>query len=63
MKKRHKDLIFWDQDLLNIYLDSNYLELSKNLNYNYVEKDSLKNKDIIFLHYAGKISLGMFKML
>ena len=54
MKKRHTDLIFWDQDLLNIYLDSNYLELSKNLNYNYVEKDSLKNKDIIFLHYAGK---------
>ena len=54
MKKRHDDLIFWDQDLLNIFLDSNYLELSKNLNYNYVEKDSLKNKDIIFLHYAGK---------
>ena len=54
MKKRHKDLIFWDQDLLNIYLDSNYLEIPKSLNYNYVEIDSLKNKDIIFLHYAGK---------
>ena len=54
MKNRHEDLIFWDQDLLNIYLDNNYLEFSKELNYNYVEMDSLQNKDIIFLHYAGK---------
>ena len=29
MKKRHKDLIFCDQDLLNIYLDSNYFKIPK----------------------------------
>ena len=52
--KKDIDLIFWDQDLLNIYLDSNYFGNTQSLNYNYVEIDSLKNKDIIFLHYTGK---------
>lgn len=54
MEKRHEDLIFWDQDLLNIYIDSSYVEIPKKLNYNYIELETLENKDITFLHYAGK---------
>jgi lipopolysaccharide biosynthesis glycosyltransferase len=54
MEKRHEDIIFWDQDLLNIYVDGSYIEIPKKLNYNYFEFKSLENKDIIFLHYAGK---------
>ena len=54
MEKRHEDLIFWDQDLLNIYIDSSYIEIPKKLNYNYIELETLENKDVTFLHYAGK---------
>ena len=32
-KNRTEDLVFWDQDVLNIYFDGEYLELPKFLNY------------------------------
>ena len=54
MEKRHEDLIFWDQDLLNIYIDSSYVGIPKKLNYNYIELETLESKDVTFLHYAGK---------
>lgn len=54
MKNRQDDLIFWDQDVLNIYIDGEFMNISKNLNYNYVELENLDDKNVFFLHYAGK---------
>jgi len=60
----YDDIVFWDQDVLNSFFDSNFLELDKKFNYkindfNNVETNSLQNileikKDIIFAHYSGK---------
>ena len=55
-------MLFWDQDLLNIYFDGQFSELNKNLNYKVpLSEDKFKNKNIdlisndgIFLHYSGK---------
>lgn len=58
MENRNKDLIFWDQDLLNIYFDGDYLEFKNNLNFNFTLLNSPHEKEIeknvIFLHYSGK---------
>ena len=54
MKHRQDDLIFWDQDVLNIYIDGEFMNISENLNYNYIELENLDDKNVFFLHYAGK---------
>ena len=60
----YDDIVFWDQDVLNSFFDSNFLNLDKKFNYkindfNNVETNSLQTileikKDIIFAHYSGK---------
>ncbi len=60
----YDDIVFWDQDVLNSFFNSNFLELDKKLNYkindfNNIEMNSYQNiskikKDIIFAHYSGK---------
>ena len=59
-QKRKNDLVFWDQDVLNIYFDGEYLELSQFLNYKldfspyqHIKKEKL-DKNVSFIHYSGK---------
>ena len=58
--KRKNDLVFWDQDVLNIYFDGEYLELSKFLNYKLDfspyqhEKKVNLNENVSLIHYSGK---------
>lgn len=59
-----KELKYWDQDLLNIFFNGNFSEMSKSLNYrleieafektevNEIKK--IENSDIVFIHYLGK---------
>ena len=60
---QHKEkLQFWDQDVLNIYFDGKYIELSKYLNFTLDMKpfekiinfDSLEMNKIKLIHYVGK---------
>lgn len=46
MKHRQDDLIFWDQDVLNIYIDGEFMNISENLNYNYTEMENLDDKNV-----------------
>ena len=55
------NLKYWDQDLLNIHFYGDFLELEKNLNYqfqyNLFDKAQSTNEtkeEIIFIHYSGK---------
>ncbi len=60
--KNKAKLQFWDQDVLNIYFDGKYLELSKYLNFTLDMKpfekinnlDSLEMNKIKLIHYVGK---------
>ena len=54
MENRGDDLIFWDQDVLNIFFDDEYIKFSNTLNYNFTQLDKINNNEIVFLHYAGK---------
>ena len=56
-----RELIFWDQDILNIYFDGKYKELETSLNFNVYgdqqKKDSdteLIEKEATIVHYSGK---------
>jgi len=60
---KHKDkLQFWDQDVLNIYFDGKYIELSKYLNFTLDMKpfekinnlDSFDMDKVKLIHYVGK---------
>lgn len=57
---REEDLVFWDQDVLNIFFDGKYIELSKFLNYklepSYKKINTGKDNDtsIKLIHYSGK---------
>jgi lipopolysaccharide biosynthesis glycosyltransferase len=59
-KRMASKLIYWDQDVFNIYLDGNYMELSEKLNYNpsniIGSKENIQNiyENIICIHYNGK---------
>jgi lipopolysaccharide biosynthesis glycosyltransferase len=64
LKNETRILEFWDQDLLNIYFDDNFLELNNFLNYKLTLRDhqKIKNEELvksispqmIFIHYSGK---------
>ena len=54
-----KEIIFWDQDVLNSYFDGSFVELDENLNHQVKmedkSKEKIKNSDgVLFLHYSGK---------
>ena len=57
--KTEKDLIWWDQDVLNQVIDGNFLDL--NIFYNYklsldwkIDENFILN-EVTFLHYQGKL--------
>lgn len=63
MFEYYEDIVFWDQDVLNKFFDSNYLELENICNFeigpasnigdiNYDQEFIFNN--VIFLHYSGK---------
>ncbi len=61
MDTHYEKIIFWDQDVLNLYFDGKYEKIESSLNYNIVKNfddkdyiDKLSNS-IVFLHYSGKI--------
>jgi len=64
LKNEKRVLKFWDQDLLNIFFNGEYVEMSKFLNYKLhieafkkVKKENLKKitqSGMIFIHYSGK---------
>ena len=54
-------LKFWDQDLLNIHFYGDFLELEKNLNYQFqynlsdkAQSTNETKEEIFFIHYSGK---------
>lgn len=53
-KLHFKKIVFWDQDVMNIYFNGNFMDIDSSLNFNsnYLNKDIL-NEDLIFLHYIG----------
>lgn len=57
MNLRAEDLIFWDQDVMNIFFDGKYVEIDPSFNFNFTKlekKLDLKDENITFLHYSGK---------
>ena len=61
LQNKENELIFWDQDLLNMYFDGNFLDLNESLNYNsYGDQKASKNvvsnisKNATIVHYSGK---------
>lgn len=61
LKNEDNELMFWDQDILNIYFDGQFLDLDETLNYN-VYGDQKSTKDVVpriannatIIHYSGK---------
>ena len=45
---------WWDQDVLNVLVDGNYLELKKDFNMKASEIKGMPDESVVFLHYAGK---------
>lgn len=63
MFKYYEDIVFWDQDVLNKFFDSNYLELENICNFEIGPASNVGDKNydqefifnnVIFLHYSGK---------
>ena len=56
LDKNQDKILFWDQDVLNIFFDGDYLELPDSLNYEIRLEDNPKLNyldDILLLHYSG----------
>ena len=57
MNNNYEKIIYWDQDLMNLFFDGQYLELPRVLNYTPSESiyaDKLPSEsNICFLHYSG----------
>lgn len=54
-----KELLWWDQDILNQVLDGNFIELNNFYNFKLsldwkINEDFIKN-EVVFLHYQGKL--------
>lgn len=56
-KELEKEIVFWDQDILNSFYNGNFLKLQSNLNFNpndITDLSKVTNKSYIkFLHYQG----------
>lgn len=56
-KEIENNIVYWDQDVMNKYLDGEYLELPMQLNqhpFNFKNSMDYFAKNTIFLHYSGK---------
>ncbi len=67
MSSNYENILFWDQDVLNLYFDGNFNRINKTLNYNFTKHfddksyiDSI-SQSILFLHYSGKIKPWSFR--
>ena len=67
MRSNYENIIFWDQDVLNLYFDGDFNRIDKDLNYNFIKKfddksyiDSI-SESILFLHYSGKTKPWSFE--
>ena len=60
MNDYKNNITFWDQDVLNIHYDGNFLELSDFVNFNLpfskfqLFSKSFIDQNVIFMHYKGK---------
>lgn len=69
LKNNKIHLEFWDQDLLNIFFDGEYLELDRKFNYKFsmepfekIKKiEDIAPKGMFFLHYSGKFKPWSYK--
>ena len=58
IEEKQKDLLYWDQDVLNILFENRYLEIEEKLNFK-VGGDRLYSNELtvsnneIFIHYMG----------
>lgn len=57
MEQNFDNIMYWDQDVLNLTFDGELLELNNNLNYPVKADESIQNinQEIISLHYMGNI--------
>ena len=58
LKKLGDDIVYWDQDVLNLYFNGNFEELNPRLNYQVeMNKRNKSSNDLsseVLLHYSGK---------
>ena len=54
MDKLKNNILWWDQDVLNVLVDGDYLELSNDLNMKVSDINVKPEESVIFLHYSGK---------
>ena len=59
MKVNYENIKYWDQDVMNMYFDGEYLEIPRSLNYTSSDGINLPNDKIYFLHYAEAKNLGI----
>jgi lipopolysaccharide biosynthesis glycosyltransferase len=54
MAKLEEKILWWDQDILNVLVDGNFLELNDDFNMKVSNTSDNAENSVIFLHYAGK---------
>ena len=52
-----RELIFWDQDILNIYFDGKYKELETSLNFNVYGDQQKKDSDTELIEKKQQLSI------
>jgi len=53
MKEKYKRIIYWDQDIMNLHFEGNYLEIPRSMNYTSSDGVTMPEEKIYFHHYAG----------
>ena len=53
MKKNYHRIIYWDQDIMNLHFDGNYLEIPRSMNYIPADGVTMSEEKTYFHHYAG----------
>ena len=54
MKTLKDKILWWDQDVLNVLIDGEFLEIEKDFNMKVSNIKETLEKSVVFLHYAGK---------
>ena len=54
MEELREKILWWDQDILNVLIDGDYLELTNDFNKKTSDFDIMPEKSVIFVHYSGK---------
>ena len=67
MRSNYENIIFWDQDVLNLYFDGNFNRIDKDLNYNFIKNSMINHTSIQYLNLfcfcitAVKLNPGVLK--